>query len=143
MDKLIDCIEYSDKRKILTCRENGIEYRITNDLETRICKVKIDGCLDQGKGEKRCDYLFFTEELEVNKAIFVELKGTRLKDAINQIIDSINYLREEFIGHTKYARIIGKGDVPRFVNFPEYKRLHGLVYGNIKRSTNKILEESI
>jgi len=143
MDRIRECIQYSDNRSILECNEKGKSYKILNSNGKRISKVKVDGCVSQDEGEKRCDYLFLSEGEEVKQVIFVELKGGRLKDALQQIIDTVEYLREVFKDFKKKGRIIGSRDIPRFENNPEFKKLHKLLQGDVMRRTNKYFEETI
>ncbi len=76
-----------------TCSEN--KTRITFESSEKIQRIKIDGC--QITSGKRCDYLIICNE----EWHYVELKGTAIKDAFEQIgstievIDSKPYRRSK------------------------------------------------
>ncbi|MEO6230972.1 MAG: hypothetical protein ABIP10_12645 [Ferruginibacter sp.] len=53
---LAKCVEFRDKRKICVVEENGKKYQLNNDSDIFIRKVKVDKCLPQSIGEKRCDF---------------------------------------------------------------------------------------
>ncbi|NOT93616.1 hypothetical protein [Ferruginibacter sp.] len=138
------CIEFNEKRKICVAYENGKTYTLNNNSNVSVRKVKIDKCLAQNVNEKRCDFLFDTDELQ--RVFFVELKGGDLNKAVNQIYSTILYLKSEFRGFRIDARIVGSRDVPEFKNTPDYKRLAKEVYatkGTIERGINKVYSETI
>jgi hypothetical protein len=139
-----NCVEFTDNRRICTAEENGKKYELRNSSATLLKKVKIDKCIAQKTGEKRCDFLIQAHDL--NRSIFIELKGGNLNNAVNQIYDTITFLKDELINNIIDARIVGSKDVPGFTNTPDYKKLAREVLtsnGTIKRSTNKIYIESI
>ncbi|MDP4151679.1 MAG: hypothetical protein Q8943_19905, partial [Bacteroidota bacterium] len=117
---LPDCLEYFDKRQVCVAEENGKCYRLVNTSKVNIAKIKVDKCLPQKDNERRCDYLMKVDDKGIQRAIFIELKGTRLIDAVRQIQGTIDYLRKEFQDFQLDARIVGSGDVPRISNLPEY-----------------------
>jgi hypothetical protein len=138
------CVEWSDTRSICIADEKGKKYVLTNNAGVTVRKVKIDKCLPQKVGEKRCDFMMDSEVLK--RVIFIELKGGDLNKAVNQIYSTIIYLKDEFDGYRIDARIVGTKDVPAFRNTPDYKKLAGKVIptnGTIERATNKIYTESI
>ncbi len=138
------CIEFKDKRKICVAFENGKKYELNNASGVTIRKVKVDKCLSQNVGEKRCDFLMDSDDLK--RVYFIELKGGDLNKAVKQIYSTILYLKVEFKGYRIEARIIGSRDVPGFKNIPDYKRLAGEILptnGKIERGTNNIYTEII
>lgn len=140
----VECIEFKDKRRICVAYENKKKYQLINESKFSIRKVKIDKCLKQREGEKKCDFLMDIEELK--RVFFIELKGGDLKKAINQIYSSIMALKLEFINYRIDARIVGTRDVPGFKNASDYKRLAKVVLptsGTIERGTNNIYIENI
>lgn len=86
------------------------------------------------------------DENKLCKVFFIELKGGNLNQALKQLNSTIDYLQKEFSGFQKEARIVGSKDVPGFINSPEYVKLAKKILptkGEIKRATNKIMEETI
>jgi hypothetical protein len=117
------CIEYNEVRKICVAEEKGKKYTLINDSGFTIQKIRVDGCISQQPGEKRCDYLFKLEKGEPDRAVFVELKGGDLIQAIRQVTDTINYLGPELSAYKKFVRIIGSRDVQRLRLNPAYSKL--------------------
>lgn len=142
----VDCVEFNDKRKICVASENGKKYTLKNTSEFTIRKVKVDKCLMQAQGERRCDYLMSVDPKDLKRVIFIELKGSRLTDAVKQLYSTIGYLKGEFIDHQLDARIVGSRDVPQIRNTPDYVKLERTVRstnGTIIISTNKMYVENI
>lgn len=139
------CVEFDDNRATCIAFENGKTYRLENSLRVKIRKIKVDKCLKQKEGQRRCDYLIIINDLKIKRAIFIELKGGALNEAIKQIYETINFLKDEFVGFKLDARIVGSKDVPNFITTPHYRKLARLVLpnGSILRSTNKIYLENL
>jgi len=141
---LAQCIEFNEKRKICIAYENGKKYQLNNVSDIVIRKVKVDKCLIQNIGEKRCDFLMDSDHLK--RVFFIELKGGVLIKAVNQIYSTIIYLRPEFMNYRMDARIVGSRNVPMIRNIPDYLKLSKLVgatNGEIKIATNKVYSENI
>lgn len=139
----IECVVFEEKRKICVASENGKIYKLNNVSNYDIKKVKVDNCIPN-IGEKRCDYLM--EIKNINKAIFIELKGGDLAHALKQIYNTILYLKQEFKNYQIDARIVGSRDVPGFINLPFYTKLEREIRnskGKIIRGTNNIYTETI
>ena len=140
------CIEYHENRKICVASENGKTYTLNNKSNYKIKKVRIDKCILQQEGEHRCDFLMHATRDKDEKAYFIELKGGALMDAVQQLYDTIVYLKKELTSCEINARIIGKGDTPNLKNSAYYKKLVREIShtrGTIIRATNKALTENI
>lgn len=140
------CILHFDSRSECVAFEKGKTYKLLNASKYKIKKVRIDNCILQNEGQRRCDYLLSIDDDNIRKVFFVELKGERLIDAVKQIHSTITYLKEEFKGFQLEARIVGSKDVPNIKNNPHYLKLKKIVDssgGNIKRATNKYYSETI
>ena len=138
------CIEFKDNRKECVASENGKTFKIENKTGLYIRKVKVYKCIPQNIGEGRCDFLMDVEECK--KVYFIELKGGNLDKAVQQICDSIAYLKPEFTNYTFEARIVGSRDSPDFLSSDNYRKLAKLILptnGKIRRGTNKFYTESI
>lgn len=116
-----ECVEFDEKRKICIAFENGKTYKLNNNSNYKIRKVRVDKCIAQKMGEQRCDFLM--EIKIIKRVIFIELKGGDLVHALRQIYSTITYLKKEFENYQTDARIVGSGDVPGFINVPDYRRL--------------------
>jgi hypothetical protein len=143
---LATCVEYDEKRKICVAEENGKKYTLNNHSEFKVRKVKIDKCLHQAHREKRCDYLMNIDPKELKRAIFIELKGGGLGDAVKQIYSTITHLKSEFKDHQIDARIVGSSNVPGIRNTPDCLRLERVVRstsGTLEIATNRVYSEDI
>lgn len=141
-----NCVLHFDNRNECVASENGKIYKLINASKLKIKKVKVDKCLPQDEGEKRCDYLMSIEENDIKRIFFIELKGERLIDAVKQIHSTVIYLKTEFKDFRFDARIVGSGDVPGFINNPHYLKLKKIIHptkGKIERATNKFYSEII
>src|SRR5437867_3181568 len=107
-----ECVEYDEARPICIASENNKIFRLINKSGFKIRKVKVDRCLSQKAGERRCDYLMSLTERQNQRVIFIELKGGALNDAVEQILSTIIFLKKEFINRRIDARIVGSRDVP-------------------------------
>ncbi len=141
-----NCIEYNEKRKICIATEKGKTYTLNNISNCKARKVKVDKCLPQAKGEKRCDYLFNTDDEKLRRVIFIELKGSNLTIALKQLHTTIVYLKEDFKNYQIDERIVARRDTPGFKNLPDYFDLFKIIKpnnGTIIRATNNIYTETI
>lgn len=139
-----ECIEFDEERKVCIAFEKGKTYRLNNNSSYNIRKVKVDKCIEQGIGEKRCDYLM--EIKSIKRVIFIELKGGDLAHALKQLYSSITLLKNEFGNFRIDARIVGSRDVPGFISLPDYLKLEKEIHsakGKIERATNNIYSENI
>ncbi len=139
-----ECIEHNEERQICIAFEKGKIYRLINNSNYKIRKVRIDKCIEQTIGQKLCDYLM--EIKSIHRVIFIELKGGDLVHALKQLHSSIIYLKPEFINYQIDVRIVGSRDVPGFINTPYFVKLKKEINptkGKIERGTNNIYTESI
>jgi len=67
-------------------RENGVSFSIKPNKGDDFIRIKVDGCWIKDARSKRIDYLFWinTEQKRKN-IVLVELKGTRIKKALEQM----------------------------------------------------------
>jgi hypothetical protein len=78
------CTEYPpDTRKQIVCSENKSKITFLNSGSFLVAKIKIDGCVIKDNNVRKCDYLVLCSNEKM--AIFVELKGNHVADAIEQI----------------------------------------------------------
>jgi len=99
------CSEKS-KNKIIAVSENTRKFEIRNDKSRLVYTVEVDGCLiNDGK---RCDYLFEIDKL----VIYVELKGSDIQKAYNQLIATIGYCKHRHDKSVKECYIVASR-VPR------------------------------
>ncbi len=101
--------EENTRNKIIPVKENGRKFTVNNKNQICVSKVKVDKCLITGN-RKKCDWLF-----EFDKTVlYVELKGTCVRDGCKQILSTIEYCVKNgaHIDYTKKCCIVPKS-VPR------------------------------
>lgn len=110
-------------RKIVTTSENGVRYKAVVDPQRETIVFQVDNCIIVG-GNK-CDRLVLAKHpTDANAWIghFVELKGCRIHDALEQLEQSVQHTT--FSHRTlkkKYARIVGRSFPANAAN-PEFER---------------------
>jgi hypothetical protein len=139
-----DCKTYSGDKKIHAISEKGKTFRLVNDSKFTFAHYRVDACLIKDNNEQKCDHLFIIDKKQECAAYFVELKGTGLADAINQILNSIDILYKSLHEHKIYARIVGKRVTPniksRRAKLDEKLKQFG---GDLKIASAPELQENI
>jgi hypothetical protein len=138
-----DCLKQSGKKRDCPVSEKGKTFRLISKKDCNLWVYKVDACLIKDGGQKKCDYLILLEGDSIRHAYFVELKGTGLRDAINQIDNSVKILIGLVNKYKIFGRIVGRKVTPniksRRVKLDEKLRQLG---GNlIIASTNDYREE--
>lgn len=135
-----DCLISFDDRKNISISENRKKYLLHNDLRNNMAVFHVDGAMVQDKNTIKCDNLVL--DTTGMKAIFVELKGTDLAHALQQINQTIDMMRDDISNCTKYARIVtsNRTNVPNIRANPEYIKLYKKA--DVKVSAN-LIEEKI
>lgn len=100
------CADFVEcKHKKVTCSDikSRSEYIYWNKSLDALSKYRVDGCLITDNGSK-CDYLL----LNITKKVsyFIELKGSNLIKAVEQIDRSIDLLHKDFKDYSVEARIV-------------------------------------
>lgn len=85
MDDLDKCFEITTQ-KTICLKEQKTYFYIDNNLSQPIVKIQIDNCLIKEK--KRCDWLLIISEVKTE--VYIELKGSRVQDALKQLKDTLN-----------------------------------------------------
>ena len=135
------CSTYNSN-PFIVARQNRCEYRLENPSRRPVCKVDVDGCyITNGR---RCDYLLI--DCQQHNAFFVELKGTHLLDAVQQIIDTLQKLLNSLQDCNVFARIVcTRVSVPNIQNNPKILRLQRLLrkHGGTLTNASRHLSESL
>lgn len=145
MNNFDDCFE-TINQKTLCLKEMKTQFYIENDLQIPIVKAKIDNCLI--KIGKRCDWLLVIEQRKIE--IYIELKGSRIKDALEQLEMTLksSILRRVLIDkkycnnkssqffcciiYTKYP-----ADQPEIENAIKSFRKNGVILKTLSTNSNK------
>lgn len=98
-----------ERQKIIVSEENSRKYTAYNVDKNLVRHFKIDGgIVPTSSSMPRCDYLVIN--LEKKNAYPIELKGTDVKHAVDQIRSTITYLGGELNSYTILPRIIYKSN---------------------------------
>jgi hypothetical protein len=135
-----------EQRKDVSITDKGskVKYVYENKSSDFLSKYKVDGGLISDDGLK-CDYLL----LNCNRlrAYFIEIKGTDLIHAIEQIDRSIDLLKPAISKFAVFARIVlNRVSTPNFKSNPKYLRLEKKVKtlnGNLKQQSKVFSEQDI
>lgn len=125
------CLHFCDNRSEAVCKENGKIYRLINtDRKHKILSIHIDGGVivtdkDTPPNTSKCDYVYlFDTENETTVAVLIELKGTDITKAIEQIKNTLSLFPDTFKKCAKvYGRIVFSGGTPNIQNVPPFMSL--------------------
>jgi hypothetical protein len=98
------CATESTDKKI-TAKENGRKLTLENPNGKLVRKIQVDGCLITDNSHKRCDYMFEIEK-PIRFVIYLELKGSDIKKAYEQLVATIDLFIEAHRGIKKDCHIV-------------------------------------
>jgi len=130
-----------EQRSIVICKDKGKnQYIYENQGKDFLSKYRIDDGLIADDGAK-CDFLL----LNCNKqhAYFIELKGSDIIHAIEQIDRSIDILKPQLADSKIFARIVLTRVNTNELKNPKYLRLEKKVKsqnGNLKQQSRELKE---
>lgn len=112
----------AESQSIVVSEEKGKKHRVNNTSRLPIYQYHIDGDIINDLNVQKCDYI-----VEVTKdkpvAFIIELKGSHLSEACNQIISTIERFKHKLNGYNVQPRIIIGKINTHAVNGSEYRRL--------------------
>lgn len=79
----------------VTVEENKMKCVFVNSAKIDIAKIHVDGGLIKHTQE-RCDYIVYWEQSDEKYVFYIELKGSDIAKAINQLISTITLTTEKF-----------------------------------------------
>lgn len=92
-------------QKIIVSQENGRKNCANNVDSNKVFQYKIDGdIVRKNAKQQRCDYIVENEDKK--SAYLIELKGTDVEHAIDQVVSSINQFEADLKGYNILPRII-------------------------------------
>lgn len=103
-DKKDSCCE--QKQKIVVSAENGNKHVLYNISQCDVYQFHIDGGINKSSKGKRCDFLVEAQSEEIHNAYVIELKGSDLPTAIEQILQTIKDYKGRLAGCKILPRII-------------------------------------
>ncbi len=128
---------------IINAAEQKSKYSLMNPQRREVCKIRVDGCVFTQADGIKCDYLFLS--CDTATAFFIELKGSDLSHAIDQINQSIDQLVGNMSGTAINARVVLSKTQTPDLRTPKYKKfkqkIHGL--GGTFVHKNIVMEETL
>ena len=100
------CFEFvSERRKLVICtdKKSSTKYKYDNTAEDELSKYNVDGCL-LPENVPKCDFLLLNCTKKM--AYFIELKGSDLINAVEQVEKTIDRLRNDLDTFSIHARIV-------------------------------------
>lgn len=126
---------------VVSDKKSSTVYRYINENLSHLAKYRVDGGLIGDNGPK-CDYILLN--CEKQKSFFIEIKGSDLARAVEQIDRSIDLLKPSLRNFAIYARIVltrvNTTDL-RSIAFLKLEQKVNKLNGDLKKQT-RILEET-
>ncbi|MDR0704001.1 MAG: hypothetical protein LBF88_03350 [Planctomycetaceae bacterium] len=109
-DKPYTTIYQSSKGGTIVCEEKASKYIYKYKSGEKFLRLQVDGGLISDQNTLKCDYLLLNYT-KINKithyhSIFIELKGSDLTHACEQILATIESLNNNLKGSILHARIV-------------------------------------
>jgi len=103
-DEVIDsnCCQNLGNSSNVSIEEKGKKYEYKNNDGRTLIKCKVDGCMNINN--KKCDYLLIDDTCRI--AYFIELKGSDINQAIDQIENTICHIENKLKNYEIRIRII-------------------------------------
>ena len=95
------CINLGNPLNV-SIKEKGKKYEYKNNGGRTLIKCKVDECMNINNG--KCDYLLIDDTCKI--AYFIELKGSDLNRAIDQIENTICHIKNKLKNYEIRIRII-------------------------------------
>lgn len=137
--KIEKCSETKNKKlETIKDKKGGSSFfKIVNKKEKEYKIVDIENCVYKDIQGKKCDYGMIVDD----KFYFIELKGSDVKKAINQILITYNDLNICIKNYKIKSRIIPtKNKIPNLKQLTEYLNLKKISEGDLLIQT-KMLEK--
>ena len=134
-----------EARKIVSFKDKGrSEYRYNNQSANYLAKYRVDDGLISNNDPK-CDFLLLN--CEQKKAFFIELKGSNIVRAIEQITRSMDDLQGNLGGFAVFARIVLTRDNTTKLNIGnkllKLEQKVKALNGDFIKASRGLLEETI
>lgn len=100
-------------QKIVVCEENKVKHITKNPNSCyKVYKYKIDGdIISNAEQGLRCDYIVEVDKEEKKDAFIIELKGSDVEHAIDQIKATISRYRNKLNSYIIRPRIVYRNNV--------------------------------
>jgi hypothetical protein len=139
MKKLDECKETATGKRF-SRKEEGKTFSLQSDLDFHCEIVDIDHCVLKHDSIRRCDWLFLVPKKEnqhlknqKSRAFFVELKGTEINGACEQLFNAIDRTKSQILNFEIEARVVGtRGFQPELKNTEYYRKVKRIIRKDIE-----------
>ena len=102
-----------ERAPIIVSEEERKKHTANNVDKCVVRHYKIDGDVIPGSHTAKCDFLVLNDESK--QAYFIELKGSDVIHAIDQVEETVSLLKSELCGYILHGRVVCKR-VPKHDN---------------------------
>nr|WP_142411516.1 hypothetical protein [Clostridium sp. Marseille-P7770] len=139
LEKSKSLCEERAKKIISRDKKSRCVHRAINTAQNLVRQYQIDEGVITDKTIQKCDFLVLNDEKM--DAYLIELKGTDLRHALEQLEQTERHLSAELRSYTLYYRIVYKANT-HAIRSSEYVKFCKLKKNRVKASTD-IIEEKI
>lgn len=127
------------RQKIIVSRDekSSCQHRANNKEENLVRHYRIDGCVVTSKNVKKCDFLLLNDEKK--NAYLIELKGTNIMRAIEQLESTERMLENDLQRYQIYYRIVYRSNT-HAIRTLDYTKFCKRKVGRVKAGTEKLEE---
>lgn len=97
----------TEKQKRIVSKENKSSHTSVNKDHNNVRQYHIDGDVIKDQSIKKCDYLVLNDDKAT--AYYIELKGSKIQEAIEQVETTEKMIRSGLKGYQSYYRIVFSG----------------------------------
>ena len=90
----------------MVSKEIGNQHVLNNRSRCKVYQYRIDGGINRTSIGERCDYIVEAEKETVPHAYVIELKGSDLSKAIDQILNTVKSYQKQLEGYRIMPRIV-------------------------------------
>lgn len=110
-----------ERQRIIVSRDRGQtrEHRARNVDECRVSQYRIDGNVIRS-ASARCDYLLMNDDKA--DAYLIELKGSDIEHALEQLDKTARNLQKELAGYTVKYRLVHSRARTQAINGTKFKK---------------------
>ena len=130
-----------ERQKIIISKDvkSKCEHRAHNPERNLVRHYQIDGGVIVDKTVQKCDFLLLNDDKK--NAYLIELKGTHILKALQQLEKTEKHLWEDLKTYTLHYRIVYKANT-HAIRGSEYNKFCKAKNNRVKASTN-LLEETV
>ena len=127
------------RQRKLVSEENDLRHVAFNWDGDRVRQYHVDGdVVSKRDHHKRCDFLVVNDSKK--RAYFIELKGSDVQRAIEQMETTRSMTRDSFRGYDVFYRIVFRRVTHRIMNSPQFVKARQRYGHKIRIGSEEIVE---